>query len=164
MQTTDFIDVETALSKIHNIPEDRFPAFRARLQNFKRLNVVPSSGGRGRRLAYSRDTIYLLAFAVELAQFGVEPATIKKMIDVYSAPIINSFEYAGRSTEDIYLLFSPNVVTNPPERAENSVWLLHQYGESLISASAIKSLLGRRAGLVNISEARRALDRALPAG
>lgn len=72
--------VESALARVHGIPTDAIGAFRARIKHFQKIGIVPSSPGKGRRIDYSLRDIFLWGFALELAEFGIDPVVIKKSL------------------------------------------------------------------------------------
>jgi hypothetical protein len=74
--------VEQALMAVHGFVEKKKAAFRARLIHFQRLKMVPASPGKGRRIAYRREDIFRWAVALEFAEFGMDPAEIKKLLDL----------------------------------------------------------------------------------
>jgi hypothetical protein len=74
--------VEQALMAVHGVVEKKKGAFRARLIHFQRLKMVPASPGKGRRIGYQREDIFRWAVALEFAEFGMDPAEIKKLLDL----------------------------------------------------------------------------------
>jgi hypothetical protein len=166
VKTIDFVEVERALGIIHEIPEVQAPAFRARLSNLKRLGIVKSSGGRGKRLLYGTDDVYLLAFAVELAQFNIEPNAIKRIVSDWREGILGAFEQTKKDSanaEHLWLLFPADFIASPPsidESHEPMRWL-QKRRESEMVPRQIMQWLGPRFGAINISLLRARLDRML---
>jgi hypothetical protein len=72
--------VEAALAAIHEIPKERLLALRGRLKHFSRLGMVPSSPGKGKKIAYSLENVYMWAICLELEEFGLDPVRIKEFL------------------------------------------------------------------------------------
>ena len=164
MQSIDFADVERALAKIHHVPEDRRLAFKARLGNLKRLGAVPSSGGRGRKLTYSIEDAYLLAFAVELGQFGVDPAWIKLIIEGKKERIIEAFRRVGTHYIEYLAKLAPEFLAASPDKsyalgALELVFFLP--GQDDPKAESLTKWIGSRAAIINIGSLKQEIDAAL---
>ena len=105
-ETFRYAVVEQALMAVHGFVERKKGAFRARLIHFQRLKIVPTSPGKGRRIAYRREDIFRWAIALEFAEFGMDPTEIKKILDMnwfHIAPVV----LEQRKGADIYLFFHP---------------------------------------------------------
>jgi hypothetical protein len=55
-------------------------AFRGRLQHLRRLGLPSSGPGRGRTLAYSDEVVCAMLIALELEEFGIDPAMAVRMV------------------------------------------------------------------------------------
>lgn len=71
-----YSEVQTALARMHGAYPDHVGALRARLQHFQRLGLVPSSPGRGKTITYTLYDVGRWAFALELIEFGIDPAKV----------------------------------------------------------------------------------------
>jgi hypothetical protein len=101
--------VEQALMAVHGFAERRRGAFRARLVHFQRLKIVPAAPGKGRRIAYTRDDIFRWAIALELAEFGIDPTEIKKILDLNWSIIAHAL-LESNAVRDQFLFFHPNLL------------------------------------------------------
>jgi hypothetical protein len=154
-----------AVRIIHEIPEAQAPAFRARLSNLKRLAIVKSSGARGKRLPYGADDIYLLAFAVELAEFNIEPNAIKRIVSEWREGILGAFEQTKQDAADaehLWLLFQADFISPRPsiDEPREPIRRLQKRRESEMVPRQIMHWLGPRFGAINISLLRARLDEA----
>jgi hypothetical protein len=98
--------VESALAAVHRIPPKAVGAFKGRIKHFQRIGIVPASPGKGKRIDYALTDVYLWGFCLELAEFGMDPVTIKKIAD----KIWNSVYYTAFGPEadsDLYFFFHP---------------------------------------------------------
>jgi hypothetical protein len=109
METFSYKSVEKALAAVHLVPPQAMGAFRGRLQHFQRLGMVPSSPGRGRRISYEKADILLWAFGLELAEFGMDPSLIKRVIDANWLSV-KSYLLEGEDSRDRLFFFSPNLI------------------------------------------------------
>jgi hypothetical protein len=75
-----YAQVETALAAVFGVPSAARKAFIARIKHLRRLGVVPSSPGKGRRVDYDLIHVYEWAFCLELAAFGIDPKAIKEIL------------------------------------------------------------------------------------
>ena len=72
--------VERALAAVHKISPSAMGAFRGRIKHFQRLGLVPSSPGKGRKISYSLEDVYMWAMCLELQEFGIDPIIIKEFL------------------------------------------------------------------------------------
>lgn len=73
---------------------------KARINRIQKLQVIGVSPGKGRALQYEFDHIWRWVFCLELAEFGVGPATASALIDTYWASHLASiFRTAQRAVE-----------------------------------------------------------------
>lgn len=85
----DYAKVARLLGQLHNAnwqnPDGPFGgAFRARLQNFQRFGIpLGKRPGRGKKIDYKKDDVFQLAFCLEMAEFGVDPALITNLLKYY---------------------------------------------------------------------------------
>jgi len=155
-----YAEVEKALARVNSIDESKMGAFRGRLQNYRRIGIVPASPGKGSKVSYEMEHIQIWAFCLELAQFGVDPMSIKKIVDTWRKEIIEVFAMVDGLSEDIYIAFRPDLLSFPAtiDDKEQPMRWITRYPESELSAKQLKRWLGRRAGLINISNLKKSLD------
>jgi hypothetical protein len=77
-----YAEVEAALAQLHSAsPEVQRGAFRGRLKHLQTLGVpLGANPGKGKRIDYTRDQIIQIALALELAEFGIDPKKIAKLV------------------------------------------------------------------------------------
>ena len=99
--------VQRALAAVHHIPADDMGWFRGRITNFQKTGLVPASPGRGRRVAYRREDVFLWAMALEFSKWGWDPTLIKWLVHnlwVGIKPIL----LEASDGPDKYFYFQPN--------------------------------------------------------
>jgi hypothetical protein len=109
VETFSYKTVERALADVHHIGQDAMGAFRGRLQHFQRLGMVPSSPGRGRKISYEKADVFLWAFGLELAEFGMDPTLIKRLLDVYW-PSVRPHLLEKAAGLGRFFFFSPSLI------------------------------------------------------
>lgn len=129
-------------------------AFRARIKHFQKLGIVPASPGRGKKISYGLDHVAIWAFCLELSEFGIDPAVIKRFIDVLGYAIIADFGKVSRSKDDMYFAFYPNIMSNWFHSGEDLFATIKTdcFRASELSASKIESEFGRRVSLINLTK------------
>jgi hypothetical protein len=168
--------VESALMRVHQIPTNAKGAFRAQIKHFQKIRIVTSSPGKGRRIEYSVHDVLLWGFALELAQFGIDPADVKRII--FSRELDALFAIFDQKPErDIFFFFHPTLLsTGFPDDARRSIdnpWGAPNYLLGLFApASYLPELDTRdpaagafnaRLGVINVSRMRRRIEMALDA-
>ena len=61
MEMFTYKEVERALAAVHQISPSAMGAFRGRIKHFQRLGLVPSSPGKGRKISYRLEDVYVWA-------------------------------------------------------------------------------------------------------
>src|SRR5690242_8776890 len=112
--TASFAEVETALARMHGISEEVRPrAFRARLQNLQRLGLpFGKKPGRGKKIDYTAEDVFQLAFCLELAQFGFDPS--------YAVDIIENYWSYSPEEESIYGNLKEALRTIDPDQGKEN--------------------------------------------
>lgn len=112
-QTTEgsytYAQVLSALTAVHSIPASEMGWFRSRITNFQKTGLVPSSPGKGRRVAYRREDVFLWAMALEFSKWGWDPALINWLVQnlwVSMSPILLEASVGP----DKYFYFQPNLL------------------------------------------------------
>jgi hypothetical protein len=170
--------VEKALAHVHFIPEDAMGAFRGRLQHFQRLGMVPSTPGRGRKISYQKADVFFWAFALELAEFGMDPKVIKQILDIIW-PEVRPYLIEDNNGPDHSFFFSPGLIGKDfPRDLQQSLNRPHGVPYSLpfqiisdladlekpartADALAYVARAKNRYGLINVSSLRRRVEKAL---
>ena len=165
--------VEEALANIHGISASTKGAFRARIKNFQKLGIVPSSPGKGKRISYTPEDVSMWAFCLELAQFGLDPSVIKSMAHIYKFLVSEYLTACSDTYEDdeMFFVFFPRMISDwsnsPDQTAGRFFAQVFRRSEIIrnISGDAKESILPRghlgRACLLNLSLLRWRLTHAL---
>lgn len=160
-----YMTVEEVLAKINGINQSSHLAFRGRINNLKRLGVIPSSGGRGKKLQYKIEDVWFLAFCLELAQFGVDPADIQQIANVWKKDVIQKFTSIARTGDNVdhYAVFELGFMFADMDRSE-AVARFHWmpvYPDDRADRDTLRHYLGRRAAVINLTTLKRAIDESL---
>jgi hypothetical protein len=172
--TFGYAVVEDTLMAVHGFVEQRRGAFRARLIHFQRLEILPVSPGKGRRIAYRREDIFRWAVALEFAQFGMDPTEIKIILDLNWRRIAPALVKVSDGP-DKYLFFHPSLLgrLSRKDERETSTTPGAPYSVTIAIVSDIGGLdrqartnqarasLDRfraRYGMINLSRLRREVD------
>jgi hypothetical protein len=175
-----YAQVEAALAEVHHVDDRAIMAFRGRINNLKRLGVVPSSGGRGKKITYDVFNVLELAFCLQLAEFGIDPSTISKLSANIKSDVNRAAKIGENSTEDIYIAFFPSILTAQihegshtkcgafsfmiaPESEVTAKWLREKLIPKInfIGADRLFKHAAKRIAAINISELVRDIDEAL---
>jgi hypothetical protein len=116
--TFTYREVEAALAVAHEIPEARMGAFRGRLKHFLRLGLVPSSPGKGNKITYTLENVYMWALCLELEEFGLDPVRIKDLHRLGDLRPAIDMLVSGKGWMN-YLIFHPNFLS---EWHEDRLW------------------------------------------
>src|SRR4051812_20669682 len=83
----DYAEVETVLARMHHADEVvQRGAFRGRLAHLRRLGIpIGLTPGKGKRISYEIEQVYQLALCLELAEFGLDPSLIVRMVKQFWA-------------------------------------------------------------------------------
>ena len=99
--TFAYAEVESALVEVFDVGDARQGTFRARLQNFRKLGIPAKNPGKGQRLRYSAADLFQLLLALELTEYGLDPALVVKTIrDDWSIQhgFFTAIQYATQSS------------------------------------------------------------------
>jgi hypothetical protein len=171
--------VEKALAGVHQISEEAMGLFRGRLQHLQRLGMVPSRPGRGSKISYEKADVFLWAFALEFAEFGIDPKVLKRMVDMCWRDVQ---PYLLKEVKpDRYFFFSPSLIgkdfpksfqqtVNNPRgapcsfvpRVISSLSELDKLAINSLSRQYVDRCLSRY-GMINLSRLRREVERFLEA-
>jgi hypothetical protein len=161
--------IEAVLCRIHSIPKERMGALRGRLKHFLRLGIVPSSPGKGRKIAYSLENLYMWAICLELEEFGLDPVRIKEFLRLAYYPQIISMLIHGKGLSGEkaknYFVFHPNFVS---AWDEETLWtamggFVDDLSEIDRGEGPVFERLRRRSAAINIAKLRGLVQNALAA-
>jgi hypothetical protein len=165
-----YAQVESALMTAFGVREESKGAFRARINNFQKLRLVPASPGKGKKIEYTFENVLTWAVAVELSEFNIDPSKILYIISMLShTPLWRGFMDDSDSTEDKYLLLHPCFVSKWSQVTGRQAGPapIRVLAASKITAETIQEMKGmdrqRRVAMFNFSELRRDLQAALDA-
>jgi hypothetical protein len=163
--------VERALAKAFSIDPASMGAFRGRIQHFRKLGMVPSSPGRGRKISYERDHVYKWALGLEFAEFGMDPILIKFFIDNFAWMRAREHLLDDKAL-DKSLVFYPNMLSLfgqyevKPFIGGVVCVVVNELAE--LDAKRKESpheltyeLLGNRLGVINLGHLRRSVENGL---
>ena len=174
--TYSFAQVERALAAVHEIPEAAMGSFSARFKHLHRLGMFPSSPGKGKRIAYSLDDVYLWALCLQLEEFGLDPEKIKAFYKLSFGHIV-SLLVSGKSKK--YWVFPPNflsqwysrpdlaVIYNRPDlAAEETLWkasgaFVDDLSEIDQGSGPVFDVLKKRSAAINLTWLREAVRKSL---
>jgi hypothetical protein len=176
-RTFTYGEVVNALAFMHGIDRTTMGAFEARIRHFQRLGIAPSSPGKGKRIQYDFSAALVWAFCLELAEFGIAPEIIKKIVDVRGESIIT---HSPRGDGDVLFWFTPMFLVAGRfdeefhEKEELMLWSGIELASDLVldfsrppgrrrpgKDEAFRSEPARRLLIINVSALRRLLGEAL---
>jgi len=94
-------EVENAIARLHHVPSARTGTFKARIRNFQRVGLIPSSPGKGLRIRYDIEDVIRWALCFEFSEIGLLPEQIKRIFTCSGWTLFRPFE--GPVTSDDYL-------------------------------------------------------------
>ena len=115
--TFAYAEVESALAEVFDLRDVQQGAFRARLQNFRKLGIPAKNPGKGQRLRYSVSDLFQLLIAIELTEFGLDPKLVAHTIKtdwLLQRGFFTVIRYATQSPsppEDVYTVMTVNVLS-----------------------------------------------------
>jgi len=96
--------LECAIASLHNIPSSAMKTFKSRLKHFARIGLVPSSPGKGQKIAYSIGDAIKWALCFELAECGLPPEQVKTVIEFFLSDMAFSFQGPVQKEDLIFVL------------------------------------------------------------
>jgi hypothetical protein len=158
-----YSQVERALATVHEISPSAMGAFRGRIKHFQRLGLVPSSPGKGRKVSYRLEDVYMWALCLELQEFGVDPAIIKELHRLANFRRAVSWLSAEDNLEQLYFVFYPNFLS---QWHKNILWnskgtFVSDLAEITKGSDAVSERLKTRMGAINLTRLRAAVRQSL---
>jgi len=156
--TFNYARVEAALGKVFETNVRSLPILRARLKSFQRVELTPSSPGRGKVIRYTREHIYNWAMALTLADFGLDPEPIARLLRMnwfneFYVPEMKKLKKA--SDEHLFFALMPYVIQDPLFIDRNTPFLILRGRD--ISGEKITKLGGRLA-LIDMTALKESVD------
>ena len=156
-----YAQVEGTLARLHGAKgEPQRKAFRGRLKHLKRLGIPRgSSPGRGKKILYTNEQVYEWALCLELAEFGLDPTLIVKILDNHWNEIFHYFGAieAREFSHELFLVVQPSFMESawsatPPCELQ---WIQRS---SVHDDRKLESLRGaRRSIVINVTHLLRAI-------
>jgi hypothetical protein len=117
--TFGYSEVESALAEVFDAGDAQRGIFRARLQNFRKLGIPATNPGKGQRLRYALADILQLLLALELTEYGLDPALAVKTIRSdwarrSESGFFTALQYATQSPplpQDVFVVMNLNVLS-----------------------------------------------------
>jgi hypothetical protein len=111
-----YAEVEKVLAKLHGADGDvQQKAFRGRLKHLKRLGIPRGiNPGKGAKVWYKEAQLYEWAFCLELAEFGLDPTAIVRLMEQkFKDDILPHLVEARlqRDSDDLYFVASPSLMS-----------------------------------------------------
>jgi hypothetical protein len=155
-----YAQVESALAEVHKVSPNALGSFRGRIKHLQKLGVVPESPGRGRRISYELQHVFVWAFCLELSEFGIDPAVVKAFFDTLWHPLLREFMLKPKNKKERYFRFYPNMLSRWFLREGNHVGLITWDVVDDLS-KPLGGAAVTRIGIINLSYVRREVQKAL---
>lgn len=167
-----YSEIETALLRLHELPDVWRGAFSARLKYFQRIGILDRAPGKGSRLEYTFSDLCLLALCLEFSEFGIEPQRIigfSKWLRFDVLPVLVD-KKTGVLEDELYYASFPTflsraAIAEHEERADDGsqgLWPINmQTKRMIIKSSELEKKRPTRAILINLSDLHRRIVKAL---
>jgi hypothetical protein len=178
MPTFTYAEVETALAKVYDAADVQKTAFRGRLKHFRKLGIPQQQPGKGSRISYTASDVFQLMIACELAEFGVDPSLITKIVKRHwrlKGSLVDAIDYSQRFPgDDFHVAIEAHIMSwdwnqekskrTATETSESvfgePVWIqTFKASDSKIFLDKLKA--GRRFFVFNLSQRVRDVEQAL---
>ncbi len=154
LQTFAYSKVEAALCKVFDARGDGLSSLRGRLKSFQRSGLTPETPGRGKVIRYNMSNIYDWALALTLADFGVTPDKITKL--VLPGDFLNSIEIYRETGKDVYLCIAPRSFSGL-----DFVFSLKTTSDDIVPEKLLSEWAGFACAIINLSQLKARVDQAI---
>lgn len=163
--TFKYGQLESAIGAIHNVPPAAMKTLKGRLKHFQRIKLVPSSPGKGQKIAYKVGDAIKWALCFELAECGLPPEQIKAIIEFFLTEMAFSFQGPVQEEDQIFVL-QGNFLEWHLNEADKTKWGEGEITIGTLPVSKVCDIVFRKANLprallINLTFLKRELGRAL---
>lgn len=143
-----YVDVEVLLARLHDIPEARIPALKARLQHLQKIGFpAETKTGRGKPACYTASATVKILVAFEVIALRIPPDQAIEILQVLDWSIATELclkAFDGAPADDVTLAFDPDGLAPLGEREAtfNAEW---------ISGDEAMCQLSRRYAIINVT-------------
>ncbi len=167
--TFTYAQVERALARVHAVAPEARGAFKARIKKLQAQKIVPASPGKGQRILYRPEDVYLWAYCLELSEFGIDPKIVRRIIESTwerESGWSVSAKMCADDAEGSVFVFDPNVLSGwyALDGEQYGAFTSNVISESALTANYLKRLGFFRGGFIYLTELRKKVDRELAAG
>jgi hypothetical protein len=157
--------VERVLASVHEISPSAMGAFRGRIKHFQRLGLVPSSPGKGHKISYRLEDVYMWAICLEMQEFGIDPAIIKQFHRLENFHLLLKWLISNVDADkkNKYWVFYPNFLS---QWYANTLWnssgtFVDDLLEITDKSDPISERLKSRMAVINVARLRAAIRKSL---
>jgi hypothetical protein len=157
METFGYAKVEEALAKVFKTNKRTLLALRGRLKSFQRAGLTPQKPGRGKVIKYTVYDVYDWAWALALADFGLDPQAICSLVQkgYFKADYLGVIE---KFKDDNWFFAAFPYVLKASELSEHKISVpFVMIKGSELSAKTILGLGGRLA-LIDMTGLKKSVD------
>jgi hypothetical protein len=158
--TFGYAKVEEALAKVFKTNKRTLLALRGRLKSFQRAGLTPQKPGRGKVIKYTIYDVYDWAWALALADFGLDPQAIFSLVQkgYFKADYLGVIE---KIKDDNWFFAALPYVLKASELSEHkiSVRFVMIKGSELSAKKILE--LGGRLALIDMTGLKKSVDEAL---
>jgi hypothetical protein len=162
-----YAEAEATLAELHGVTGDvQQRAFRARLKHLKRLGIPAGiNPGRGAKIYYKDEQLYEWAFCLELAEFGIDPAAIVRLMEQnFKTDILQKIaecRIGQHDPDDLYFVAAPSLMSASWQDRETLPyeWLKRSRAERWFYGFGRSRERTRRAIFINVTALANAIGR-----
>jgi len=163
--TFKYAQLETAIASIHNVPAKAMMTFKSRLKHFQRIGLVPSSPGKGQKIAYRIGDAIKWALCFEFAELGLPPEQVKVVVYFFLSDMLRSFQGPVQEDDQIFIL-QGNFLEWHLNEEDKTKWGEGEPNLGTLSVSKLCDTVFRRENMsrvlmINLTHLKRELGKAL---
>lgn len=164
-----YAEVEAILARLRGVRPKAMGAFKGRIIHFQRNGIAPSSPGKGKRVEYTFRDVCVWAFCFELADFGIVPTEVKKIL-MWVWGQVEPVLVGEETPSDRYFICQANLISQSDADTEFADMMLEGMSGGLPISSVddvgskyvfeedeIRPVLLDRSIVLNLSKLKRAL-------